>query len=350
MTELLSIYKIECRHQGQVIVKDLSLAMEKGAIVGLLGRSGCGKTTALRAIAGFEPIYSGSITLRKEVVSRPGYTLAPEKRKLGMVFQDYALFPHLNVIDNVCFGLHEQDKTQRKNTANELLEMVSLQHKQTNFPHELSGGQQQRVALARALAPKPDVLLLDEPFSSLDIESREHLSKQVREILKQLSVTAILVTHDQHESFAICDYVGVMDRGHIIQWDTPYNLYHQPNSYFVADFIGQGSFLHGTIIGQDQIETEIGIIKSQQNMQWQTGTQVNVLFRPDDVVYDTNGEIVAKVINKAFKGAEFLYTLQLPTGGVLLGLFPSHTNFEIGTRVTVGIDAEHVVAFPIDKQ
>lgn len=348
MTDLLSINQIECRHQRQIIVKDLTLNMVKGELVGLLGSSGCGKTTALRAIAGFEPVYHGSITLRGQTVSRPGYSLPPEKRKLGMVFQDYALFPHLNVLDNVCFGLYALEKSEQRKRAYELLDMVGLTHKDKNFPHELSGGQQQRIALARALAPKPDVLLLDEPFSSLDIESREQLSNHVREILKQLDVTAILVTHDQHEAFAMCDQVGVMKNGQIVQWDTPYNLYHQPGNRFVADFIGQGCFLNGTMIGQDQIETEIGIIKSRQNMGLKTGTRVDVLLRPDDVVYDTQGEIVAEIIKKAFKGAEFLYSLRLPTGGVLLGLFPSHHNFDIGKRVTVRIDAEHVVAFPIN--
>ncbi len=347
MTVLLELNQIECRYHSQTVVKDLNLQVEKGALVGLLGPSGCGKTTALRAIAGFEPVYHGSIELRGETVSRPGYSLAPEKRKLSMVFQDYALFPHLNVIDNVCFGLHQLEKPDRRKRAHELLDMVGLDHKIKMFPHELSGGQQQRISLARALAPKPDVILMDEPFSSLDVERREELSVKVRDILKSMNITGIIVTHDQHEAFALSDLVGVMKEGQIVQWDTPYNLYHQPDNRFVADFIGQGKFLQGTLISNKQIETEVGIIKSNKILAYEIGSKVDVLLRPDDVINDPKGDIVGEIIQKAFKGAEILYTLLLPTGGTLLTLFPSHQNHEIGDRINIRIDAEHLVAFPV---
>lgn len=346
MDSLLQIKNIECRYHGHVVVHDVSLHVNQGNLVGLLGPSGCGKTTVLRAIAGFEPVYKGEIKLREEIVSSPGYTLAPHKRNLGMVFQDYALFPHLSVIDNVCFGLRNLSRSQRHRLAVEILELVGLQALHRRFPHELSGGQQQRVALARALAPKPEIILMDEPFSNLDVELRERLSTEVRDILKAQGITGIIVTHDQYEAFAIADRVGVMSGGSILQWDTPYNLYHEPADRFVADFIGQGYFLKGTLLSPDTLETEIGIIKGNRAYTFPKGTTVDVLLRPDDVVADQESKLVAEVVQYAFKGAEILYTLQLPTGGRILSLFPSHKYHAIGERVGIRIEADHLVCFP----
>ena len=346
MYTLLNIDNIECQYRGVTVVRNLSFDVTRGSIVGLLGPSGCGKTTVLRAIAGFEPVIQGQIRLREKIVSSPGYTLAPEKRKLGMVFQDYALFPHLTIADNICFGLRKLSTRQKQLTAEQLLELVGMAGMGKRFPHELSGGQQQRIALARALAPEPEIILMDEPFSNLDIELRERLSAEVRDILKQRSITGIIVTHDQHEAFAIADTIGVMEQGRILQWDTPYNLYHEPCERFVADFIGQGSFLKATVLSPNSLETELGILNSEHTLLWPKGTLVDVLIRPDDILPDPNGAIPAIVSQKAFKGAEILYTLQLPTGGMLLSLFPSHHNHEIGEKVWVNIKADHVVAFP----
>ncbi len=346
MYTLLNVDNIECQYRGISVVRKLSFDVTRGSIVGLLGPSGCGKTTVLRAIAGFEPLIEGQIKLREKTVSRPGYTLAPEKRKLGMVFQDYALFPHLNLADNICFGLRNLNSRQKQQTAGQLLELIGMGGMEQRYPHELSGGQQQRIALARALAPEPEIILLDEPFSNLDVELRERLSIEVRDILKQRGITGIIVTHDQHEAFAIADTIGVMEHGHILQWDTPYNLYHEPAERFVADFIGQGSFLKATVLSASSLETELGIINSEHTLLWPKGTQVDVLMRPDDIIPDPNGSIPAIISQKAFKGAEILYTLQLPTGSTLLSLFPSHHNHEIGEQVCVNIEADHVVAFP----
>ena len=228
MQPLLSINNISCRYHDQVVVQAFNLQVEKGSIACLLGPSGCGKTTVLRAIAGFAPIASGTITLRDKVVSRPGYSLAPEKRKLGLVFQEYALFPHLNLEKNVLFGLRNHSKQQKQQRVQEMLALVGMADLGQRFPHELSGGQQQRIALARALAPQPDLILFDEPFSNLDVDLRERLGIEVQGILKQQGVTGILVTHDQHEAFAICDQIAVMREGRILQWDNAYQLYHQP--------------------------------------------------------------------------------------------------------------------------
>lgn len=241
MTDLLKLDRISLTYEspsGSVpVVRELSLCLEKGNIGCLLGASGCGKTTVLRAIAGFEPLRAGSITLSGTVLSTPNYLVAPEKRQVGMMFQDYALFPHLNVVQNMAFGLRRWDKQRRAHRIEELLQLANLESSRDRYPHELSGGQQQRVALARALAPEPGLLLLDEPFSNLDVDTRERLAFEVRDILKKTGHTAILVTHNQAEAFAIADRIGVMQDGRIAQWDTPYCLHHQPNSPFVADFI-----------------------------------------------------------------------------------------------------------------
>ena len=218
----------------------VSFSLERGGIACLVGPSGCGKTTILRCIAGFERITDGEILLNGVVLSGLRTRVAPEKRRFGMVFQDYALFPHLTVADNVAFGLHGLNARTRRARVAEVLAAVGLEGMERAWPHELSGGQQQRVALARALAPKPHLLLLDEPFSNLDAELRERLAREVREILKASDITAILVTHDQREAFAVADEIGILQRGHIEQWDSPYNLYHWPASRFVASFRRRG--------------------------------------------------------------------------------------------------------------
>lgn len=350
MNEILALHNIECRYDGRLAVDGLSMHVSQGNIVCLLGPSGCGKTTVLRAIAGFHPLIAGDIWIKGAAVSQPGFTLPPEKRRLGMVFQDHALFPHLDVAGNVGFGLRNMTYTQKGKFVGELLEIVGLSGMGGRYPHELSGGQQQRVAVARALAPNPDIILLDEPFSNLDIELRERLSGEVREILKQRGTTGVLVTHDQHEAFALGDAVGVMHDGRLLQWDTPYNLYHEPNNRFVADFIGQGVFLRGTLLTPDTIETEIGVHKGNRAYDWGKGAQLELLLRPDDIVPDPEGPLKAKVTQKAFRGAEILYTLQLPSGGRLLALFPSHADHAIGERVGIRVQADHLVAFPLVSQ
>jgi iron(III) transport system ATP-binding protein len=346
MTEILALHDIQCRYDERNVVRGLTMGVTPGQIVCLLGPSGCGKTTVLRAIAGFHPLDGGEIVLGGKRVSYRGFTLPPERRRLGVVFQDYALFPHLNVADNVGFGLRGHTPARKAEIIHDMLVVVGLEGLEQRYPHELSGGQQQRVALARALAPRPELILLDEPFSSLDVELRERLSGELREILKRQGTTAILVTHDQHEAFALGDQVGVMHEGRLLQWDTPYNLYHEPNCRFVADFIGQGVFLRGTLLAADTVETELGIYRGEHPYTWDKGTPIEVLLRPDDIVPDTASTLKAEVVQKAFKGAEILYTLRLPSGGRLLSLFPSHANHSIGEHVGIRVQADHLVAFP----
>ncbi len=349
---LLELKDISHTYGAHKVVDALSFSLEQGAIGCLLGASGCGKTTVLRAIAGFEYVGSGEIHLNGAIVSTPALHLPPEQRRIGMVFQDYALFPHLSVADNIAFGLRGMNETQRRARVVELLATVGLSDSGAKFPHELSGGQQQRVALARALAPKPHLLLLDEPFSNLDVDLRERLSLEVRDIIKQAGITAILVTHDQHEAFAVADEIGVMQGGRIQQWDTPYNLYHRPVNRFVADFVGQGVFLPGKVINSRQVQIELGTLEGNIPTECFRGCdtceracRVSVLVRPDDIVHDDASATQAEVVSKAFRGAEFLYTLRLTSGMRVLSLVPSHHNHAIGESIGIRLDVDHVVVF-----
>jgi len=330
-------------------VDGLSLSLERGSIGCLLGPSGCGKTTALRCIAGFEPVTAGSIRAHGRVLAAPEFSTPPESRRIGMVFQDYALFPHLTAADNIAFGLHRLPAGHRTRRVTEMLEAVGLADYRSHYPHQLSGGQQQRIALARALAPEPELILLDEPFSSLDVELRERLSVEVRGILKGLNATALLVTHDQHEAFAMADVIGVMKQGRLEQWDTPYELYHRPGTRFVADFVGQGVFLSGQIIEHGSVQTEVGVMRIDAPIDskgaWQAGDRVELLLRPDDVIHDDASTLRAEVCQRTFRGAEFLYTLRMPGGAQLLSLVPSHHNHQIGESIGIRIEPDHVVAF-----
>ena len=350
----LELSSIVQRYGSHTVVDGVSFRIATGSIACLLGPSGCGKTTLLRCIAGFEPIAEGEIRLEDTPVSRPGFSVSPERRRIGMVFQDYSLFPHLTIAGNIGFGLASQPEARRTARVRELLATVGLAGEDNKFPHELSGGQQQRVALARALAPRPELLLLDEPFSNLDVGLRERLSLEVRSILKNEGMTAILVTHDQHEAFAMCDEIGLMADGKIQQWDTPYNLYHRPANRFVADFVGQGALVPGQVINDHQVEIELGVLDGHIPVDCGTDgcgacvrhCTVDVLLRPDDIIHDDDSLLLAEVENKAFRGADFLYTLRLPSGQRALSLVPSHHDHAIGEKIGIRLAADHVVAFP----
>ncbi|MDG5498244.1 ABC transporter ATP-binding protein [Marinobacter sp. BGYM27] len=342
---LLNVNNLECGYGGDPVIKGVSFALGQGDIGCLLGPSGCGKSTILRAIAGFQSLQGGDIQLNGHVVSVPGRAVPPEKRKIGMVFQDYALFPHLSVADNIGFGLKGMDKEQRTQKVADLLDLVHLQDLANQYPHELSGGQQQRVALARALAPEPTLILLDEPFSNLDADLRRRLSLDVRDILKTLGISAILVTHDQQEAFAMCDQVAVLRDGTVQQWDEPYNLYHEPANRFVAGFIGQGGFVKGKTLGPETIESELGVIRGNRAYPWPDGTLVDVLIRPDDVVHDATSSLQPKVIEKTFAGTSTLYRFRLSSETEFEALFRSHLDFRLGEQVPVRIEADHLIAF-----
>jgi iron(III) transport system ATP-binding protein len=352
---LLEVRELRQAYDAHEIVRGLSFTLERGAIGCLLGPSGCGKTTVLRCIAGFERVSRGAIVLSGRVVSAPDLMVPPEERRIGMVFQDHALFPHLTVAENIAFGLHGLRRPARARRIEELVAAVGLGEVAGKYPHELSGGQQQRVALARALAPQPELLLLDEPFSNLDIDLRERLGLELRDVIKRTRTTAVLVTHDQHEAFAIADEIGIMHDGRIEQWDSAYNLYHRPTSRFIADFVGQGVFLPGAVLNPHQVAIELGTLSGEIPHQCEIGCaacgkgcRVEVLLRPDDIIHDDASALQAEVQHKAFRGAEILYTLRLASGRKVLALVPSHHNHALGERIGIRLDVDHVVAFGPD--
>ncbi|WP_143896293.1 ABC transporter ATP-binding protein [Tepidimonas sediminis] len=329
----------------------VTLALAAGAIGVLIGPSGCGKTTLLRAIAGLERLDEGRLTLDGQTVAAPGVHVAPERRRIGMVFQDYALFPHLSVADNVAFGLHGLPRPQRLARVAEVLALVGLEGYERRYPHELSGGQQQRVALARALAPQPRLLLLDEPFSNLDVDLRERLAQELRTILKAAGITALFVTHDQLEAFALGDVIGVMHDGHLHQWDDAYTLYHRPATRFVAEFIGHGVFAPARIVaraGRVVVQTPLGELEDMAECPLPSAFPdglCEVLLRADDVVHDDASPFRAEIVRKAFRGAAFLYTVRLADGQLLQVHVPSHHDHAIGEWIGIRAAVDHVVTF-----
>ena len=327
------------------VLQGFGFDLEAGEIACLLGHSGCGKTTALRAVAGFEQPERGRIALQERTLSDGRLFVPPHLRRIGMVFQDYALFPHLNVADNIAFGLSGHSAEARKARVAELLALIGLPDYGGHYPHQLSGGQQQRVALARALAPKPELVLLDEPFSNLDADLRARLSKEVRSLLKQENTSALLVTHDQQEAFAMADKIGIMADGRLQQWDTPYNLYHNPATPAIAGFIGQGVLLRGQMSGSHCVRLALGEFCGVVPHHCQSCREVDVLLRPDDVVHDDNSPVSAEVLDKDFKGSYFIYTLKLDSGETVLAHVPSHHNHPIGSRIGIRLELEHLIAF-----
>ncbi len=342
---ILKVENISCDYQNQSAVKSVSFELEEGSLACLLGPSGCGKTTILRAIAGFHDLLNGAITLNNICISSPKYNIPPEQRNISMVFQDFALFPHLTVEKNIAAGLYGHAKSTINNTVSEMLDYVRLTGLSKRYPHELSGGQQQRVALARALAPKPRLLLMDEPFSNLDLELREKLGGEVRDLLKNIGTTCLLVTHDQQDAFTFSDEVGVMKEGKFEQWDTPYDLYHKPATRFVADFIGDGVFLDATILSPTTIRSELAVLSGKLADGVCQGQAIQLLVRPDDIIHDDDSTMTAKIKKKTFRGESYLYTLELPSGNEILSLVPSHHNHAIGENLGIKLEINHLIYF-----
>ena len=341
----LEVSQLDVRYAGRATpaVAQVSLQLQAGDIGVLIGPSGCGKTTLLRAIAGLEPISSGEIRLNGDVVSSSAGSLPPEKRRIGMVFQDYALFPHLTVGKNVAFGIHHLPKAAQLQRVHEVLALVGLDGSAQRYPHELSGGQQQRVAIARALAPQPQLMLLDEPFSNLDVDLRERLAHELRDILKAANATALFVTHDQLEAFAIGDHIGVMEKGHLHQWANAATLYNQPASRFVADFIGHGAFVPATPMHTAQgwlLETPLGAIATSTAQ-----PAGDVLLRADEVVCDPTSPHQATLLRKSFRGSQYLYTLVLPSQQLVYAQVPSTQEDAIGSSIGLRAQPVQLVQF-----
>ena len=323
-------------------VDDLSLSVGAGEVLALLGPSGCGKTTTLRLVAGFEAPDAGVIEIRGETVAGPGRAVPPEARGVGVVFQDYALFPHLGVEANVAFGLAHLPRPARLHRVREVLELVGLVGLEARYPHELSGGQQQRVALARALAPAPALILLDEPFSNLDADLRAAMREEIGKILRASGTTAIFVTHDQQEAFALADRVGVLNAGRLEQVAPPFELYHRPGTRFVAEFVGAADFLR-SMVTEDGIVSELGTLARPGGLT--PGQAVDIMIRPDDIDFIPHPEGDVVVVGRQFHGDEHLYRLRLTSGAHVHAVQPSTTLYPVGTRVRVVARLLHVVAF-----
>lgn len=346
MLKEMKLINVSVGYNGDVVVENASFQLLEGQIGCLLGPSGCGKSTLLRAIAGFETLMSGEIWMDDVMIAVPSYGLNPEHRKIGMVFQDIALFPHLTIAQNVAFGLSAWSSESAEERVAYLLDLVGLSGFQARYPHSLSGGQQQRVALARAIAPKPKLLLMDEPFSGLDAKLREELVPDIREILQHEKMSALLVTHDQMEAFTMADQLFVMDAGVIHQTGSPYQIYHEPETRFVASFIGHGDFLPATVCGADCVHSDLGNVRGNLEHGFADNSEVDLLVRPDDILHDDESEFVGMIVNKWFRGSHFLYRVKLSSGKVVYCFASSHHNHSIGQDIGLSVHLDHLVIFP----
>ncbi len=340
---VVELRAVSCAYDpNQPAIRDISFSVREGEILCLLGPSGCGKTTVLRAIAGFEPVRSGQIFLSGRLVSSSSATTPTEERHVGMVFQEYALFPHLRVADNIAFGLHQLSRAERTCRVQEMLRLTGLEGLERRYPHELSGGQQQRVALSRALVQNPVLLLLDEPFSNLDPDMASRMRQEVHALLRRMKTTTILVTHDHEEAFAMADSIAVLNHGCLEQLDSPELIYHMPATPFVADFVGQADFVTGQI-RQGLVHTELG--EFPNTLHCAEGTSVVVMIRPDDIHLTPNQSAASRIVTRQFRGSENLYTVRLASGQIIHSSESSTSVYQEGTPVEVQVSATHTVLF-----
>ena len=342
-SSILELRSVSCAYDPRrPAIRDISFSAREGEILCLLGPSGCGKTTVLRAIAGFEPVRSGEIFLSGRLVSSSSEMIPTEERRVGMVFQEYALFPHLRVADNIAFGLHHLSRVERTRQVQEMLRLTGLEGLERRYPHELSGGQQQRVALSRALVRNPVVLLLDEPFSNLDPDMASRMRQELHALLRRMKTTTILVTHDHDEAFAMADRIAVLNHGVLEQMDSPELLYHVPSTPFVADFVGQADFIPGTV-SQGMVHTELGDFPD--TLDCKDGTAVVVMIRPDDIHLVPREGARSRVLSRQFHGSENLYTVSLPSGQIVHSSESSTSVYQEGTAVELRVSATHTVLF-----
>lgn len=342
MSCALSIRNLTCQYDQQTILESLSLHVEPGQIVCLLGASGCGKTTLLKAIAGLLPLSAGEMCLNGVTIDNGQHWLPPEQRNIGMIFQDYALFPHLTVADNVGFGLKGLSQQEKQHRVAEMLDLVHLNAFAQRYPHQLSGGQQQRVAIARSLAYKPDLLLLDEPFSNIDTQVRHELIGEIRKLFKAQGVTAIFVTHSREEAFAFADKMAVMNHGVIEQYGTASELYYQPSSKFVADFLGGGSYLPATRLSESEFETQLGVVEAQAQQPIELNARCELLLRPQHIQISAAEKSSIHILEQQFMGDHCRYVIE-SNGSQLLA--SSSQALSVGQSVSVKVDTQGILAF-----
>ena len=342
MKHALSVTDLSCCYHGQPILQDLSLAVERGEIVCLLGASGCGKTTLLKAVAGLLPLAQGTIAINDRTIVDQQLCLPPEQRNIGMIFQDYALFPHLTVADNIAFGLRHWDKPRIAAKIKQMLALVHLTELDDRYPHQLSGGQQQRVAIARALANEPDLILLDEPFSNIDTQVRHSLIRDIRQIFKDQGVTAIFVTHSREEAFAFSDKMAVMNNGVIEQFGTATELYYHPCTRFVAEFLGVGSYLPATVTADQQLKTPFGALALAAQQKLAATTDVDWLLRPQHLTVMSEDDGLAVIVEQQFMGDSCRYIVEFEGHKLVIN---SNLLLNVGQRVTVSVTPHQPVIF-----
>ena len=344
----LNIQNLSCSYQKTAVLENLDLNLHDNEIVCLLGESGCGKTTLLRAVAGLQTELTGQISIRQKILNDPQIYVPPELRKIGLIFQDYALFPHLNVFDNVAFSLTKMTKQEKQQRVQEVLALVQLSDLSARFPHQLSGGQQQRIAIARALAYQPDLMLLDEPFSNLDQHVRFQLIHEIRQLFKQRQMSALFVTHSKEEGFAFADRIALMQAGKIVQIDTAQKLYRKPNSPYVANFMGQANYIDVQVVDKYSYQSCFGLLGSNSVIEQTIGKQLRLLLRPEhiEITPDLKGEATVKQVD--FQGA--LQQISVQFAGQEFTVRYSNSSseclaFSVGDKVSLTILNHEFVTF-----
>ena len=340
----LEIENISLNLDNDRILDNLSLTVKEEEIISIIGPSASGKSSLLRVIAGFENISSGKMKLNGQIVDDTSTIIEPQERNIGIIFQDLALFPHLNCAENITFGISElssKEKTKRLDRLEKVLGIIEISKK---YPHEISGGQQQRVAIARALAPQPEILLLDEPFSALDENLKEKLLADLKILLKEEKITTIVITHNIKEAFQISDKIAFLNNKKIIQFDSAYNIYHKPLTREIANFCGIGSFINGEIIDKNHVETSLGK-HFGDTTSYEIGSSIDILIRPDDIIHDDDSAKSARVIEKIFYGSDFLYKLKLNSGENIFCYTPSHHDHGLNEVIGIKSEMDHLILF-----
>ena len=340
----LNLQSVKIALDSKVILDDVNLKIDTGEIVSLMGSSASGKTSLIRSIAGFHNISSGTIQIDGQVVDDSIRRSDVAMRNVGVIFQDLALFPHLTVRENICFGLNNMDSTQQQNRAKKLEDLLSIENITNRYPNQISGGQQQRVAIARAIAPKPNLLLLDEPFSALDYELKDNLMNDIKKLIKSENITAILITHSAEEAFKMSDKIAFISDNTITQFANPYDIYHRPASKEIANFFGISSYIKAKITDSSHIKCILGDFVGMVD-QYNKDAKVDLLIRPDDIIHDDDSLFSAKVTEKTFRGSDFLYELELKDGQKIFCFAPSHHNHQVNEVIGIKLDLDHLVIF-----
>jgi iron(III) transport system ATP-binding protein len=340
----LNLQSVKISLDSKVILDDVNLKIDNGEIISLMGSSASGKTSLIRSIAGFHNISSGVIQIDGQIVDDSVRRSDVAMRNIGVIFQDLALFPHLTVRENICFGLNNIDSTQQQNRAKKLEGLLDIENITNRYPNQISGGQQQRVAIARAIAPKPNLLLLDEPFSALDYELKDNLMNDIKKLIKSENITAILITHSAEEAFKMSDKIAFISNNTITQFANPYDIYHRPVSKEIANFFGISSYIKAKITDSSHINCILGDFVGMVD-QFNKDDKVDLLIRPDDIIHDDDSLFSAKVTEKTFRGSDFLYELELKDGQKIFCFAPSHHNHQVNEVIGIKLDLDHLVIF-----